>query len=66
MILVIENIFKRERSEKLAQTNAAQSRFVFFLSNRLALRLLEYLGLKADEINHNNDPEVLSCKTAAR
>jgi hypothetical protein len=56
-IFVIEDIFKRERSGKLAQANASQSKFVLLLSNRLAYHVLAHLELASiDEIN--KDPEL--------
>lgn len=44
-IFVIDRIFKKERLDKLEQTNAQQSKFVLLLSNRLAFLLLEHLAL---------------------
>jgi hypothetical protein len=48
-VLIIDSIFKKERSGKLEQTNARQSQFVFFLCTRLAYLLLENLALATME-----------------
>lgn len=48
-ILVVDRIFKKERLDKLEQTNAGQSSFVLLINNRLAFKLLEHLGLAASE-----------------
>jgi hypothetical protein len=56
-IFVIDRIFKKERLDKLVQTNAGQSRFILLVSNLLAYKLLEYLALATkDEVG--NDPEL--------
>ncbi len=48
-VLLIESIFNRERLSRLRQTNIRPSRFVFFLSNRLAYKVLEYLAMATRE-----------------
>jgi len=48
-IFVIDRIFKRERLDKVEQTNVAQSKFVLLLSNRFAYLLLEYLSIATKE-----------------
>jgi hypothetical protein len=53
-VLVIESIFKSERLSKLQQTNERQSRFVLFLSNRLAYHLLEHLALATKDEFHKD------------
>ena len=56
-VFLIDSIFKRERLDKLARTNAGQSRFVLFNANRLAYKILEYLELATMEEAHK-DPEL--------
>ena len=53
-VIVIDSIYKRESLAKLRQTNARQSQFVLFLSNRLTFLLLKYLGLCNDNELHND------------
>jgi hypothetical protein len=57
-VLVIDNIFSKERLRKLKQTNAGQSRFVIFLASRLAYLLLEHLGLATKEDVQESGPEL--------
>jgi hypothetical protein len=56
-LFVIDSIFKKERLDKLEQTNASQSRFVLFCSNRLAFLLLEHLALATKE-ESQKDPSL--------
>src|SRR5208283_453987 len=48
-VLIFDSIFKKERIDKLEQTNERQSRFVLLLNNRLAFKILEYLALATTE-----------------
>ena len=56
-VLVIDNLYARQRSSMLGQANVSQSQFLFFLSNRLAFSLLEYLGLATFD-ESRNDPDL--------
>jgi hypothetical protein len=56
-VLIIDSIFKTERFGRLRQTNVRTSRSVFFFSNRLAYKLLEYLALAKIEEFHQ-DPKL--------
>jgi len=56
-VLVIDSIFKKERLEKLEQTNVSQSRMVQFFKNRFAYLLLEHLAL-ATKAEVHNDPNL--------
>jgi hypothetical protein len=53
-VFVIERIFRSERVDKLKQTNERQSRFVEFLVNRLAFRILKHLALATDQDMQND------------
>ncbi|MFY9730224.1 MAG: hypothetical protein WB723_08490 [Candidatus Acidiferrales bacterium] len=56
-VLVLDRIFSRERYDKLEQTNASRSKFVFFLSNQLAYVILKHLALATDA-DLENDSEL--------
>lgn len=57
-VLVIDNILSGERLSKLKLTNASQSKFVLFLTCRLAYLILEHLGLATQEEAAQNDPNL--------
>src|SRR5258708_1177889 len=48
-VLIFDSIFKKERLDKLEQTNERQSRFVLLINNRLAFKILEHLALATVE-----------------
>jgi hypothetical protein len=56
-IFIIERILAKGRFDKLAQANAAQSHYIFFLSNRQAYLLLNFLGL-ANQKEFSSDAEL--------
>jgi hypothetical protein len=57
-VLVIDSILSKERLGKLKLTNVSQSRFVLFLTCRLAYLILEQLGLATQEDVKQNDPNL--------
>jgi len=56
-VFVIDRIFQQDRWRKLERINASQSKFVLFLTNRLAFWLLDYLDLTAKE-EVTKDPQL--------
>src|SRR5579864_7901154 len=56
-VLIFDAIFKKERLDKLEQTNERQSRFVLLINNRLAFKILEHLGLATTE-EFGEDPKL--------
>lgn len=55
-VFVIDGIYRHERLGKLERTNESKSRFVLFLTNRMAYLILQYFGLATKE-EAGNDPE---------
>src|SRR3954465_2872408 len=55
-VLIVDRILQKDRWARLEQVNASQSKFVFFIANRMAYWLLEYLGLaRKAEIDMTGD-----------